>query len=181
MNFKSGIGLLLCLPILIMMGAYIYSGIVFDIDIGGHMKRAADANTIEMATEEMRIVVDQIETKGYTTGYTSIIYRTPDEDVGFWYRNMNSSLSELESVPVTATPLERSNILMKLRETLLDSGQNGDDITTPPGIPRYPDNKWYATLGWMSLITLIFGIYLYDKGRTEEQYITSRHRKHAFD
>ncbi len=180
MNLKTGIGILLCLPILFWMGAMTYTGVIFDIDIGGHMKRAADANTIEMATEEMRIVVQQIETKGLTEGYTSIMYRTPDEDVGFWYRNMKSSLAELESISQNATQLEKSNVLMKLRETLLDSAKNGDSITAPPGIPRYPYNTSYAAFGWGGLFALVLGICLYVKGKEDERYISTRRRKNPF-
>ncbi|MDD5453967.1 MAG: hypothetical protein PHW62_00505 [Candidatus Ratteibacteria bacterium] len=171
MNLKSVLGLLMCLPIIFWIIAIAYAGAMFDINIGGHMKRAADANTIELATEEMRTVVQQMESSGLTTGYTSILYRTPDEDIRFWYNNMHSSLAELESTPQNATSLEKSNILMKLRETLLDNGNGRNSITAPPGISRYPDNKFYATAGAASLLFIIIGVCIYSQSKDEEEYI----------
>ncbi len=43
---KIAIGLVICVPLLIVIGAVVFADIQFDIGIGGHMKRAADANTI---------------------------------------------------------------------------------------------------------------------------------------
>ena len=82
-------------------------GIQFDRGASGYLKRAADANTVELAETQLRIAVDYIEQKNLTEGYTSIIYRTPDEDVGFWYTNLKISLEELRALDSTSTVLER--------------------------------------------------------------------------
>lgn len=47
MNTKKILGIVLCIPFFLWLVAFIGTGIIFDIDIGGHMKRAADSNTIE--------------------------------------------------------------------------------------------------------------------------------------
>ena len=60
--------------------------IVFNIECNGHLKRAADASTIELAKQELTTAITYLEKKDITTGYTSILYKTPDEDIGFWYK-----------------------------------------------------------------------------------------------
>lgn len=154
---KKILGIVLCLPALLWGGFRIYNDIVYNIDCGGHIKRAADANTVELATQELKIVIAYLEAKKMIDGYTSVLYRTPDEDIGFWYQNLKSSLGELEKVTPQTTQLERSNILIKLRETLLDHGQ-GVQITEPSGISIYPNNVAYAWFGWLGLVAAAVGI-----------------------
>lgn len=135
----------------------IVRGIQFDRGAEGYLKRAADANTVELAETQLRIAIDYIEAKELTSGYTSIIYRTPDEDVGFWYTNLKTSLEELQALDSTSTVLERSNMLMKLRETLMDDGEKGASITTPPGISLFPMNRGLAVWGLFSIVMLCVG------------------------
>ncbi len=118
----------------------------FDRGCGGHLKRAADSNSIELAQKELQLAVDYMELNGLTEGYASVIYQTPDEDVGFWHDNIASSLGELKGTPSTAASLEKSNVLIKLRETLIDHGSSGDSITVPAGISRFPNNRLFAFL-----------------------------------
>lgn len=124
------------------------------------MKRAADANSVQLAVQEMRVVMDYLESKKLTGGYTSIFYRTPDEDIGFWYNNMKSSLEELMSLKPEASSLEKSNVLMKLRETLADHGQSMQ-ITVPSGISVYPGNAALMVLGSLTAILAIAGAVLF--------------------
>lgn len=133
-------------------------GINFERNCEGYLKRAADSNTVEMATKELGIALDYMEANHLVEGYTSIVYRTPDEDIGFWYRNIKASQQELVKLSKEATPLERTNVLMKLRETLLDTEKTGTVVTSPSGISRYPFNALFALWGWGSLILLcLFG------------------------
>lgn len=163
---KKILGVMLLFPLLLWAGLRIYNGITYDIDCSGHIKRAADANTVELATQEMKTVVGYLEAKGMTSGYTSILYRTPDEDIGFWYQNLKASLGELEKVTPQTTQLERSNLLIKLRETLLDHGQSVT-ITDPNGISIYPNNVVYALFGWLGLMFFIIGVSLFIIGSYE--------------
>ena len=123
------------------------------------MKRAADANTVDMAKDELKTVIDYLDAHNMTEGYTSILWTTPDADVGFWYKNITTSYDELCSLSDTASGLERSNMLIKLRETLIDhGGEGGDSVTQPSGIAIFPNNVMYAWWGWGSIIlTLLFG------------------------
>ena len=128
--------------------------------VAAHIKRAADANTVELAIQEMKTVVAYLEARGMTSSYTSVLYRTPDEDIGFWYQNLKASLGELEKITPETTQLERSNILIKLRETLLDHGQSVS-VTQPSGISIYPNNVAYAWFGWLGLVAAIGGAVLF--------------------
>ncbi len=126
----------------------------FSINVTDRLKRAADANTVGTAIKELDSVISYLEQNNVTEGYTSVIYETPDEDVGFWYNNLKSSLVELRSLPESSTTLEKSNALMKLRETILDSGKSSDKVTEPDGISRFPSNLAWA-LGNCLLIPIL--------------------------
>lgn len=151
----------LAMPGLIWLVAREYKSIMFSRDCGGHIKRAADSNTIQMAAEEMDVVVSYLEANHLTFGYTSILYNTPDEDISFWYNNLKSSRDQLhdELKRSSSTPLEQSNLLLKLRQTLLDHGKEGETVTVPSGISIYPSNMFWVILGVLFLpISFIAGI-----------------------
>lgn len=141
------IGLLLCLPMLGLASGRIYTNVVFDINCVDRIKRAADANTVELAKTELEAVVAYLEKTDRTQGYTSVLWKTPSEDVGFWFNNLKTSLEELKALPATASPLEKSNMLLKLRETLIDHNKNGDEVTMPDGVSRFPNNMLWFVLG----------------------------------
>ena len=140
-------------------GAYVVLGIQFNINCKGHLKRAADSNTVEMAKKELDIAIEYLEKEGLTEGYTSVIYKTPDEDIEFWYSNLKSASQELAELPNDAPALEKSNALMKLRETIMDQGEKGERVTAPAGISRYPYNGLLGTLMALSM-TFIFVAYI---------------------
>src|ERR1035437_6788024 len=116
---KALIGIVICIPFLLWSGVRIYRNVCFGIDCGGHMERAGSANSVELARQELETVVKYAEKHHMRSGYTSVFYNTPNEDVGFWYTNMKASLDELRKVNNESTPLEKSNLLIKLRESLL--------------------------------------------------------------
>ena len=69
-------------------------------------------------------------------------------------------MKELRSVDSSATQLERTNVLMKLRETLLDEGQ-GVSVTAPSGITVFPFNAAFALWGLASLVlACVFAVWL---------------------
>jgi hypothetical protein len=135
----------------------IVADIRFGIDCEGHLKRAADANSIELARQELAVATGYLERHGMTAGYTSVLYNEPSEDVGFWFRNLRASLQRLDREPATASELEKSNLLLKLRETLLDVTSSGETVTEPSGISIFPHNAFYAWWGWISLPAAITG------------------------
>jgi prepilin-type N-terminal cleavage/methylation domain-containing protein len=138
---------------LLFVGTRVVKRIKFGIDVTGHLKRAADSNTPETAAVELATALKGMEDRQMTKGYTSILWRSPSEDVGFWYKNLSESLTELEELPEDATGLERSNMLMKLRETILDdTSEGGVTVTAPSGIEVFPNNKLFAFWGLFSAI-----------------------------
>jgi hypothetical protein len=129
--------------------------ISMDINCTGHIKRAADANTIDLAIQELKIAVDYLESRHLTSGSTAILFHTPDADVDFWYKNLKASLNELQNSNPNASNLEKSNMLIKLRETLLDHGEKGESITRPPAISVFPYNLLFCVweiLAWFAVI-----------------------------
>jgi len=150
------IGVVFIAASLTLFGFRAVEGVKLKQNCTGYLKRAADANTIELATEELNRAIDYLEANALTTGYTSILWRTPDEDIDFWYRNLVASRAELTSLAPDAAPLERTNVLIKLRETLTDSGEK-TKVTVPGGLAVYPNNLIWAVLMWFAAIGLVIG------------------------
>src|SRR3989344_5024230 len=138
----------------------LYNGIMFDIKMGDYLKRAADANTIELALDNLTTALRYAQFEKLTSGNTGVLWKTPARDVGFWNQNLRASYLELVRVQPEATQLEKSNILLKLRETLLDHGHDGDTVTIPPEISLFPENALYFWWGWLSAVLVIvsFGV-----------------------
>ncbi len=135
-------------------GAVIYKRIEFKQNCSGRLERAANSNTVELAVKELNAAIQYAESKGDTTGYTSVIYRTPDEDVEYWYNNLCASRQELLNLPDSTSTLEKTNTLMKLRETLTDTGEHGSYVIYPEGLQFYPHNFLWGILRWFIWIAL---------------------------
>jgi hypothetical protein len=148
---KNIISVGLILVSLVIFGIRISKGIELKQNVTGYLKRAADANTIELANEELTKTIDYLESKNLTSGYTSILVKTPDEDIDFWYRNLKASQIELQNLR-SESALEKTNVLIKLRETLLDSGEKSK-VTKPDGLSVYPNNKLWAFLMFIAILT----------------------------
>ena len=133
--------------------------IQFDQKCGGYLKQAADANNVELAERRLNLAIDYIEQHELTSGYTSVLWNTEDENIEYWYNNLKQCQKELAATKDNST-LENTNVLMKLRESLTDVDQNGTTLTIPYGISRYPNNLLYGILNIISSIIFIlyFGI-----------------------
>lgn len=133
--------------------------IQFDQKCGGYLKQAADANSVELAERQLNLAIDYIEQHKLTSGYTSVLWNTEDENIEYWYNNLKQCQKELAATKNNST-LENTNVLMKLRESLTDVDQKGTTLTIPYGISRYPNNLLYGILNIISGIVFIlyFGI-----------------------
>ena len=142
--------LLLSISLLSGIGLITY-GVLRDIQFvrgcEGHLKRSADANTIELAKIELKTAVDYLESEELTQGSSHVFYEMPNCDIGFWYTNLKASLDELEAMPSDVDRLTASNQLIKLRETLLDHGEKRARVTLPPDIHVFPNQTVYRILG----------------------------------
>lgn len=141
---KKVLTLVLILVSVTIFGLRIAKKVEFKQNVSGHLKRAADANTIDLAEQELTKVITYLEANDLTSGYTSILWQTPDEDIDFWYRNLKASQLELQNLE-SESALERTNVLIKLRETLVDVGES-TKVTVPDGLSVYPNNKLWAVL-----------------------------------
>ena len=134
----------------------IIKSIQFNFDCSAYLKRAANANTIELAKEELGKAIKYVEDNNLTEGVVSIFLKNPSNDVGFWYQNMKSAYEELDNLSDDTSSLEKTNVLMKLRESLTDSSDSGSTtVITPSGITVYPDNTLYFVWGTISSATTI--------------------------
>lgn len=152
--------LLMALGILYVV-AHSFKELEYYQTVGGHLKRAADANSVDLAAEELDAAIKNIESKGWTSGSTAIFFDTPATDVKFWYTNLSTSRDELASLDPDATQLEKTNVMMKLRETLMDH----EHVTAPSGIALYPSVASWTFWGFAAAIgaiagflSLIFGV-----------------------
>ena len=162
-------GILICVAVIATWSYEGWMNVHFSNNCRGRLKRSADANTIEIAKQELGAAVSYLETNNSTSGYTSVIYNTPDEDVGFWYRNLKASLEELEKVPADAPPMDKTNTLMKLRETLLDHDGGKERVTCPEGMFRFPNNAFWGLVNVLSVIGEIVALFLISVGWEERK------------
>ena len=133
----------------------ITKSVLMEQNCTGYLKRAADANTVKTAKEQLQKSIQYLEANNLTKGYTSVLWQTPDEDIEFWYNNLKASESELMKVDSTTSSMEKTNLLMKLRETILDNGEKSDNLTVPSGLSRYPNNGMWGVLSWLATLIII--------------------------
>lgn len=136
--------------------AMIITEIQFNQNCKGFLKQTADANSVELAIDRLNIAIKYVEDNNLTSGYTSILYKTEDENIEFWYKNLLTCREELTQC-INSSQFEKTNVLMKVRESLTDDGEHGTEITIPTGIARYPHNKRWV---WFFLFSIccLFGI-----------------------
>ena len=168
---KKIVAIILFICLVFLGGFRIYSNIILKQNVTGHLKRAADSNSIELALSELSTVLNYVESNGLTEGYTSVLYNTPDEDLTFWYENIKSSKIELENSRQSST-LEKTNVLLKLRESLVDGGEKGVRVTFPKGLAVFPHNKLLSVILIIALVSLPLGTSIlndYDKALKAKQ------------
>jgi hypothetical protein len=130
--------------------------IQFNQNCGGYLRQAANANTVDLAVKALSRSAAYAGRQGLTSGYTSVLWKTPSDDIGFWHDNLKASLAELRQVKDDTSQLERSNILIKLRESLTERNKHGSRITVPDGISIYPSNAlyfWWVVVSCVALVT----------------------------
>lgn len=157
-----GKGFLFLLLSLIVPTIVVVKSIQFNQRCAGYLKQAADANTIELALDRVNLALNYIESHNLTNGYTSVLYKTEDENIGYWYQNIKACQSELQN-NLEASSLEKSNVLMKVRESLTDEGEKGTELTVPPGISRYPNNLLFGILRLVSIFLFCLSMYYFMK------------------
>ncbi len=128
------------------------SAMMFNKNCGDYLLLASNSGSLHHAKGNLKKAIDYIEKEELTEGFTSVIYETPDEDVGYWYQNLKVAYQDLEKVD-SASSLEQTNMLMKFRETILGKE---DQIVYPDGISYYPHNTILFILVWGSVLLFLF-------------------------
>lgn len=135
---------------------YFFAKLPMEQNLYGYLKRSADANTVELAKENLSMAVEYLESKDLVKGNTSILFSVPENDLSFFYKNLSGALSELKKINDKTSQTEKSNVLIKLRETILDSGK--ETIVTLPDYIAYYPYQWAWII--LSIAILLFGGYL---------------------
>ena len=152
--------ILACLP------NYIYTiakVIQFEANCGDYLVLSADANNIDTAEKHLTTAINYLEENDLTEGYTKIFVYYPKNDIGLWYENLKTAQEQLQEMQGKndVTELEESNMLMKLRETILS---DSDCVTHPIGISiaeNYTLLFWLNCLMWILPLIGIILMYVY--------------------
>lgn len=152
------------LGLLIIIGTGIssaISGYRFENNCGIHLVRAATAGSLEIAKSELDIGIKYLEDNKLTSGNTDIILKRTAYDVGYWYENIKAGRKDLDGLDGTA--LEKSNALIRLKETLT---HKDGTLKAPTGISVYTNIVLFTILdivggflffgGVLSIILYIF-------------------------
>lgn len=152
---KHLIGSMLIVIGLIAPAACTVKRVQFKQECEGYLKQTADASTAALALERLNHAIEYTEANQLTKGYTSVLWTTEDENIGFFYQNLKMCQSELEACLISSQ-LEQTNVLMKVRESLMD----GTEMTIPIGLSLYPNNLIWGILSCLSIFLIITGVVL---------------------
>jgi len=130
-----------------------------------YLKLAGDSPNIEMADQFLGMAIDYMEKNNLTSGNSSLIFNTPGNDVGIWYKKIKGAkkttetmLNKIKDDPASVTQLEQDNALMKIREVVLDNSKKGTEVTLPEGVDWHPYRRFMLFWWFLSVFILIWGI-----------------------
>jgi len=152
--FTGGVAGMIVLSIVCSLSVY-----QFNRGCADYLKLAGDASTIEAANGFLGQALAYMETTGKTSGNSSLIFKKPLSDVGIWYKQTKDAKGVLEGIIAKgdeATGTEKSNALLKVRETVLD----GTSVTYPPHIALYPGGSYAVAviLWWVLGLATVGGV-----------------------
>ncbi|HEY1806062.1 MAG TPA: hypothetical protein VGG45_16430 [Terracidiphilus sp.] len=143
------------LAFLAWAAARIALGIQFNIGCNDYISQAASSPDPSIAAQRLDAAISYADAHNLTSGNTGIFFTFPKNDVGFWYKRLTDSRAILRALPPGDAPLEVSNTLMRVRETLVEGGKDGDAVVSPSGISAFPDNAAFFWWGAVSFFALL--------------------------
>lgn len=138
------LGVVMLALTLVFIGVPIVKKIQFNIGCGGYLKSAADAPTIELAKAELDTAINYLEEKGKIQGYSHLVIKNRQADVGYWYKRLKVARQDLDKVDEEDDEAAKETLRV-LRESLTDTGESGTVVTTPPHIAIFP-HQWLWTI-----------------------------------
>ena len=136
----------------------------FDTNCGDYVRRAAYAKDITAAKDSLGQAISYLESNGMTEGSTGVFIETPENDIGYWYESLKSAYKTLNEISDDASLLEKSNVLMQVKESLLTPQGN---LIAPKEIALFPYNAlelWsFIVSGMLALIFAVSAILIYKK------------------
>ena len=140
------------------LGYGTYKAIVFDTQCKEYLSLAANANSIELARTNLDKAIQYIEQNQLTSGNTAFFIKGPSTDLTSWYANLKACQKEVWAMDVKkGTVLEETNLLMKLRESLMSEGL----IIIPENIALYPNQLLYTIVLGCSMLFCAFMAFIH--------------------
>lgn len=152
-------GFLCIMPGFLVLAGIIYKQTQFNINCESYLKMAADASSVKIARERLGKAIQYLEDNKMTEGSTSVLWSTPTQDVGSWYKNLKEAEIHLYEISENASEADISTTLSRLRETLLDHGSEGDSVTVPLMLALFPNNVEWIVGVVVSILLLCYGMY----------------------
>ena len=138
----------------------------FDRNCTQYIERAAHANSVETAKENLAKAISYVETNNLTEGTVAVLFPQPKDDIGYWYDNIVDAYTVLENLPEDASNLEKTSVLTRIKDALTDEDESGAYVVTPEGIGVYPNNALYF---WVEMASGFFVMIM-----SATQFLTKR-------
>lgn len=144
------------LSFLSFIGTEIYLETKFKKNCSQYIELAARSTTVELAKENLAKAISYAEENNLTSGNTGVFVKYPNNDIGFWYKNLVETYASLEKLDGSSA-LENSNVLMKL-ESLTEQTDDGRTVIYPDNIYEYPHQVLLLWWGILSAIFLLISV-----------------------
>ncbi|MFC3813303.1 hypothetical protein [Lacihabitans lacunae] len=152
---KNLLGIVLILICILIYRSRYQKESILNQKVTNNLTKAVNASTKEIASEELTKTLTYLKSKKLTKGFTSIMWKTKNEDIGYWYENLEASKRKLQPQK-SANRLENTLALKKLNEAIMDTGKKTRPIV-PEGLAVYPNNKQWAFLMTIATLMAIIG------------------------
>jgi len=121
-----------------------------------HIDRASATSDIDEAANEMHLAKQYLEKRDMAHGYTSVVWRSEDEDLGVFYGTIvkrSNYLDDLQTIH-TRDKTVFEDMITYTRMT----NMKAQEQKVPDGISIYPHNVFFVYWFFVSLVLAAVGI-----------------------